>query len=69
MTGEYRMTMDPAEKDALLYVPGAGLSEMEAMGLASKVDRFTRTDGTRLPRRMIDSSPGAGYATQHGTQF
>jgi GWxTD domain-containing protein len=69
MTGEYRMTMDPAEKDALLYVPGAGLSEMEAMGLSSKVDRFTRTDGTRLPRRMIDGSPGAGYATMHGTEF
>jgi GWxTD domain-containing protein len=69
LTGEYRMTMDPAEKDALLYVPGAGLSEMEALGLSSKVDRFTRTDGTRLPRRMIDGSPGAGYATMHGTQF
>lgn len=69
LTGEYRMTMDPAEKDALLYVPGAGLSEMEALGLSSKVDRFTRTDGTRLPRRMIDSSPGAGYATQNGTEF
>ena len=69
LTGEYRMTMDPAEKDALLYVPGAGLSEMEALGLSSKLDRFTRTDGTRMPRRMIDGSPGAGYATQHGTQF
>ena len=65
MTGEYRMTMDPSEKDALLYVPGAGLSEMEAMGLSSKVDRFTRTDGTRMPRRMIDGSPGAGYASQN----
>ena len=69
LTGEYRMTMDPAEKDALLYVPGAGLSEMEALGLSSKLDRFTRTDGTRLPRRMIDGSPGAGYATQNGTEF
>jgi GWxTD domain-containing protein len=48
MSGEYRMTMDPSEKDALLYVPGAGLTMMEEMGLASKVDRFTRTDGTRL---------------------
>ncbi len=48
MTGEYRMTMDPSEKDALLYVPGAGLTDLEAMGLASKADRFTRTDGTRL---------------------
>jgi GWxTD domain-containing protein len=48
MTGEYRMTMDPTEKDALLYVPGAGLTMMEQMGLASKTDRFNRTDGTHL---------------------
>lgn len=48
MTGEYRMTMDPSEKDALLYVPNAGLTLMEEMGLASKADRFSRTDGTRL---------------------
>jgi GWxTD domain-containing protein len=59
MTGEYRMTMDPSEKDALLYVPNAGLTLMEQMGMASKVDRFSRTDGTRLgtgtqplPQRM-----------------
>jgi GWxTD domain-containing protein len=48
MTGEYRMTMDPSEKDALLYVPGAGLTLMESMGLADKTDRFNRTDGTHL---------------------
>jgi len=48
MTGEYRMTMDPSEKDALMMVPGAGLTLMEQMGLASKADRFNRTDGTRL---------------------
>src|SRR5215471_18989092 len=48
MTGEYRMTMDPSEKDALLYVPNAGLTLMEQMGLASKTDRFNRTDGTHL---------------------
>ncbi len=48
MTGEYRMTMDPSEKDALLMVPGAGLTMMEQMGMASKNDRFNRTDGTRL---------------------
>jgi GWxTD domain-containing protein len=48
MTGEYRMTMDPSEKDALLMVPGAGLTMMEQMGLANKADRFSRTDGTRL---------------------
>jgi len=48
MTGEYRMTMDPSEKDALLYVPNAGLTMMEQMGLSSKTDRFNRTDGTHL---------------------
>lgn len=48
MTGEYRMTMDPSEKDALLYVPGAGLTLFEQMGLTDKADRFNRTDGTRL---------------------
>src|SRR6266542_4637225 len=48
MTGEYRMTMDPSEKDALLMVPNAGLTLMEQMGMSSKADRFNRTDGTRL---------------------
>ncbi len=52
MSGEYRITMDPSEKDALLYVPGAGLTDMEAMGMASKADRFTRTDGTHLGTSM-----------------
>ena len=59
MTGEYRMTMDPSEKDALLMVPGAGLTMMEQMGLSSKADRFTRTDGTRLG---IGNQPTAGRA-------
>ena len=51
-SGEYHLTMDPSEKDALLHVPGAGLSLMEEMGLASKTDRFTRSDGTNLPTTM-----------------
>ncbi|MGH7839470.1 MAG: GWxTD domain-containing protein, partial [Candidatus Binataceae bacterium] len=48
MTGEYHLTMDPSEKDALTYVPGAGLTEMEEMGLSSKTARFNNTDGTHL---------------------
>jgi GWxTD domain-containing protein len=46
MTGEFRLTMDPSEKDALTYVPGAGLTQMESMGLSSKTARFNNTDGT-----------------------
>ncbi|SPF52671.1 conserved exported hypothetical protein [Candidatus Sulfopaludibacter sp. SbA4] len=48
MSGEYRMTMDPSEKDALLYVPGAGLTLMEQMGMSDKTQRFNNTDGTHL---------------------
>jgi len=48
MSGEYHITLDPEEKDALLYVPGAGLSQSELMGLSTKTDRFTRTDMTHL---------------------
>src|SRR5467141_2033979 len=51
-SGEYHLTMDPSEKDALLHVPGAGLSLMESIGMASKTDRFTRSDGTNLPKTM-----------------
>jgi GWxTD domain-containing protein len=48
MSGEFRMTSDPSEKDALLYVPGAGLTMMEQMGLSDKTQRFQNTDGTHL---------------------
>jgi GWxTD domain-containing protein len=48
MSGEFRMTSDPSEKDALLYVPGAGLTMMEQMGLSDKTARFNNTDGTHL---------------------
>jgi len=48
MTGEFHLTMDPSEKDALLYVPGAGLTMMEQMGMTTKTARFNNTDGTHL---------------------
>jgi GWxTD domain-containing protein len=42
MSGEYRLTFDPSEKDALLHVPGVGLTEYEErMGL-DKADRLNR---------------------------
>ncbi|HEX4748553.1 MAG TPA: GWxTD domain-containing protein [Bryobacteraceae bacterium] len=48
MSGEYHISLDPEEKDALLYVPGAGLTMSEQMGLSDQSQRFTRTDGTHL---------------------
>src|ERR1017187_3665567 len=40
MCGDYHMTIDPNEKDALLHVPGAGLTQYEQMGMANKADRI-----------------------------
>jgi GWxTD domain-containing protein len=48
-SNEYHLSSDPEEKDALLYVPGAGLSDLEAMGMADKTQRFNRPDGTHMP--------------------
>ena len=40
MCGDYHMTIDRGEKDALLHVPGAGLTLYEQMGMANKAARF-----------------------------
>jgi GWxTD domain-containing protein len=58
MSGEYHMTMDPSEKDALMYVPNAGLTMMEQMGLSNKTARFNRTDGTHMgvPESQLPAS-------------
>jgi GWxTD domain-containing protein len=56
-SNEYHLTTDPGEKDALLHIPGAGLSEMEMYGEASKNQRFNRPDGTTSPVSMYDT-PG-----------
>jgi GWxTD domain-containing protein len=40
MCSDYHISIDPNEKDALLHVPGAGLTQYEEMGMASKADRL-----------------------------
>lgn len=52
-TGEYHLTMDPSEKDALLHVPGAGLTLAESMGMADKSSRFSNTDGTNMAENQL----------------
>src|SRR5215470_1981674 len=41
MCGDYHMTMDRSEKDALKYTPNAGLTLYEQLGMTSKASRFT----------------------------
>jgi GWxTD domain-containing protein len=40
MCGEYHMTIDRSEKDALLYTPNGGSTLYEQMGMATKAQRF-----------------------------
>src|SRR5947199_630213 len=47
--GEYRIARNPDEKDALLHVPGAGLTLAEQMGLSDKGDRITNLGGIGSP--------------------
>ena len=47
LSGEYRLALTPDEKDALLHVPGAGLTTAETLGLASKADRPYFSPGNR----------------------
>ena len=48
-SGEFHLTRDPGEKDALTHVPGAGPSLSEMMFGASKSQRFSNSNGTTLP--------------------
>lgn len=48
MCGEFHMTLDRSEKDALLYTPNGGQTLYESMGMANKADRFTGNGLERL---------------------
>jgi len=72
MSGEYHFTIDPSEKDALLMVPGAGLTWNEQMGLSSKNDRFMRSDGTHLgtgPEQNLPESLNEFSRLERGSQL
>ena len=42
LCGDFHFTINRSEKDALLHVPNAGLTQDEEMGHAKKSDRFSR---------------------------
>jgi len=56
MCGDYHMTMDRSEKDALLYTPNAGLTMWEQMGMANKASRFTGGGMERLGTGPMSAS-------------
>jgi len=62
MCGDFHMTMDRAEKDALLYTPNAGLTLYEQMGMANKSSRFASGGLERLGQ-------GPNSASLQGKEF
>ena len=64
-TGEYHITMDPGEKDALAKIPGAGPSMLESMGLSNRSARFTRSDGSTAPLGLGQINGGGGLESQN----
>jgi GWxTD domain-containing protein len=53
-SGEYRMTLDPSEKDALLYVPGSRGHVFESTGPGPQVTVAITSDRRMLVRIPID---------------
>jgi GWxTD domain-containing protein len=59
--GDYHMTIDRSEKDALLHTPGAGETLYEQMGKATKADRFKGG--------MEDLGPGPNSTSNSSKEF
>ncbi len=54
-SGEYRIARNSDEKDALLTIPGAGLTLAEEMGLSNKGDRVANMGGVGNSNYMRES--------------
>ena len=54
-SGEYRIARNANEKDALLFVPGAGLTTSEMLGLSTRGDRITGVNANQDYTREQDS--------------
>jgi GWxTD domain-containing protein len=63
-TSEYRLTMDPQDKDALLYVPNAGNTIAENMGLSDRSDRLMGRTGFGYGSN-VQSGAGLGRTAQY----
>ena len=61
MCGDYHMTIDRGEKDALLHTPNGGATLYEQMGMASKASRFNGG--------LETLGPGPDSASQASKEF
>ena len=66
MSGEYHLTTDPNEKDALLRVPGAGLTFDEQI---NGTDKGNRINGLGCSSGAFGCNPSALGNSMYGNQF
>jgi len=59
MCGDYHMTIDRSEKDALLHTPNGGLTMYEEMGMTTKASRFTNGGLENLGGSPFNQDNGA----------
>jgi GWxTD domain-containing protein len=59
MCGDYHMTIDRSEKDALLHTPNGGLTMYEEMGMTTKASRFTNGGLENLGASPFNQDNGA----------
>jgi GWxTD domain-containing protein len=60
--GDYHLTIDPNEKDALLHTPNAGLTLYEQMGMANKGQRIANSGSGA-------ANPGPEQGIQNNNEF
>jgi GWxTD domain-containing protein len=57
-SGEYHLTMDPCEKDALARTASGGFSMSEAMGESNRSGRFSNPNGTTCSKSQFAEPEG-----------
>jgi GWxTD domain-containing protein len=63
MCGDFHMTLDRGEKDALLHTPNGGATLYEQLGMSTKADRFSAGNG------LETLGPGPDSQTNASKQF
>jgi GWxTD domain-containing protein len=58
MTGEFHLTTDPCEKDALAHTATGGMTLSEGLGMSTRAQRYTNSDGTTCSPSLLMEPEG-----------
>jgi len=69
MSGEFHLTTDPCEKDALAHTATGGATMSEMMGMSTRSSRFSNTDGTTCGMSMLGTQLNTSHEFDRYIQF